>query len=194
LGIQQALKANSFWKTGLVDAKIPAPESYYVSPLQRTLHTSNLTFTGLSLPAGREYKPVIKELLREALGVHTCDKRDTKSKITSLWPAYKFESNFPEQDGLWDPNYRESGGQQVHRLQLFLDDIFGTDTNIFVSCTSHSGSISSVQQGVGHRQFQLNTGAVIPIFLKAQRQKGPRPEGKIDPPVKSPTCPRPSGT
>ena len=191
LGIQQALKANSFWNTSLKNAKIPAPESYYVSPLQRTLLTSNYTFTGLNLPPKHPYKPVIKELLREVLGVHTCDRRDTMSKITSLWPSYTIEPNFSEEDPLWDPDFRESGGQQVHRLQLFLDDIFNTDTNVFISCTSHSGLISSALQGVGHRQFPLNTGAIIPIFLKAQKHKGPRPEGKIDPPFKTPTCPRP---
>jgi len=193
LGIQQALKINSFWKSALSTAKIPPPEAYYVSPLQRTLATANYTFSGLSLPQGKEFKPVIKELLREALGVHTCDRRYIKSKIRSLWTSYTFEHEFSEDDLLWDPQYRESGYLHVRRLQILLDDIFNTDRNTFISCTSHSGSISSLQQGVGHRQFDLSTGGLIPIFLKAQRQIGSRPKGHVDPPTKSPTCPRPPG-
>lgn len=173
-------------------AKIPAPEAYYVSPLQRTLETANYTFSGLGLPQGKEFKPVIKELLREALGVHTCDRRDNKSKIQSLWPSYTFEHDFSEDDLLWDPEYRESGYLHVRRLQLLLDDIFDTDKNTFISFTSHSGSISSLQQGIGHRQFALNTGGLLPIFLRAQRQKGSRPKGHVDPPSKDPTCPPPT--
>jgi len=94
---------------------------------------------------------------------------------------------------MWDPDYRESGGHQVNRMLHLFDDIFANDTKTFISTTSHSGSISSMQQAVGHRQFQLQTGGVIPIFLKAQIQSGPRPDGKIDPPSKPSICSPPSG-
>jgi broad specificity phosphatase PhoE len=186
VGVEQALKVNEFWKSAIAKVGIPSPETYYVSPLQRCLQTAHITFSDVRFPADKEFKPIIKELLREALGVHTCDRRDTKGTIHGLWPEYKFEAGFSEEEQLWDPDYRESGSQQVHRLLLFLDDIFNSDPNIFISCTSHSGSISSIQEGIGHRNFQLQTGAVMPVFLKGQRKSGPRPDTHVDPPVQSP--------
>jgi broad specificity phosphatase PhoE len=65
LGASQALAANAFWKRELVEAKIPAPESYYTSPMDRCLATANLTFTGLELPAARPFEPVVKEVKAE---------------------------------------------------------------------------------------------------------------------------------
>jgi broad specificity phosphatase PhoE len=175
----------------LSKSRTPAPESYYVSPLQRCLSTSNYTFSGLSLPPNRPFKPIIKELLREALGVHTCDRRYSKSKIQSMWPEYVFEPNFVEDDPLWDPELRESGTHRVFRLQLLLDDIFANDKNTFISFTSHSGSISSILRGIGHRDFELQTGGVIPVFLKGRRHEQPRPVTGIDPPTKAPLCRKP---
>jgi broad specificity phosphatase PhoE len=191
LGVAQALKVNEFWKTALAKVGIPPPESYYTSPLQRCLQTANVTFSDIGSPAESEFKPIIKELLREALGVHTCDMRDSKGAIQELWPAYRFEKGFSKDEQLWDPDYRESRSQRVHRLQLFLDDVFDSDPNIFISCTSHSGSISSVLEGIGHRHFQLGTGAMMPVFLRGQRKLTPRPHEHVEPPVKSPKCDTP---
>jgi broad specificity phosphatase PhoE len=190
-GISQALVANKFWRASLSTSKIPAPESYYVSPLERCLSTANYTFSGLDLPPDRPFKPIIKELLREALGVHTCDRRYSKSKIQSMWPEYAFEANFEEDDQLWEPELRESPTHEVFRLQLLLDDIFANDKNTFISLTSHSGAISSILRGIGHREFQLQTGAIIPVFLMGQRREGPRPVIGIDPPTKAPSCETP---
>jgi broad specificity phosphatase PhoE len=61
-GIAQALVANAFWKTALKESAIPAPESYYASPLDRCLATATLTFGDLSLPEDRPFKPLIKEV------------------------------------------------------------------------------------------------------------------------------------
>lgn len=61
-GAAQALAAHAFWKKELTEAKIPAPQSYYVSPLDRCIATANLTFTGLDLPDESPFKPVIKEV------------------------------------------------------------------------------------------------------------------------------------
>lgn len=49
-GEAQALVAHEFWKKALVETKIPAPEKYYSSPLDRCVATANLTFEGLDLP------------------------------------------------------------------------------------------------------------------------------------------------
>jgi broad specificity phosphatase PhoE len=65
-GASQALLANAFWKKGLADSKIPAPQSYYTSPMDRCLATANLTFSGLELPSERQFKPMVKEVCGQA--------------------------------------------------------------------------------------------------------------------------------
>jgi broad specificity phosphatase PhoE len=62
VGEAQALVAHEFWKTALKDGKIPAPQSYYTSPLDRCCNTAKLTFDGLDLPKERPFKPLIKEV------------------------------------------------------------------------------------------------------------------------------------
>src|SRR6266536_427228 len=73
-GIAEAEKANKFWASLLKSQKIPAPESYYSSPMRRCCATASVTFTGLDLPKGRPFIPTVKELFREVNGAHTCDK------------------------------------------------------------------------------------------------------------------------
>jgi hypothetical protein len=85
-GQDQARDVNRLWAQQL-PLGIPAPETYYVSPLTRTIETADLSFQNLSLPEDRPYKPFIKELLREALGVHTCDRRSTKTEIEVRHPC-----------------------------------------------------------------------------------------------------------
>ncbi len=101
-GIAQAVKANKYWESRLTTEKIPAPESYYTSPLTRCLLTANLTFGGLSLPAARPFAPTIKEFFREGISIHTCDRRSNKTYIHGLFPGWKFETGFPENDPYWN--------------------------------------------------------------------------------------------
>lgn len=61
-GVKQALIANSFWATEIATQKIPVPETYYTSPLDRCLATANITFSGLSLPGRKPFLPVVKEV------------------------------------------------------------------------------------------------------------------------------------
>jgi broad specificity phosphatase PhoE len=137
----------------LQDQKIPAPESYYTSPLVRCLQTASLTFSGLSLPAARPFAPIIKELLRENIGVHTCDRRSSKSAIHEMYPEWTFEKGFAEQDPFWDPVVRESDGAQDARTKVVLDDVFSNDKNTYVSISSHSGEISSILRGKAFLQI-----------------------------------------
>ena len=62
LGESQALVANSFWKISLESAGIPAPQTYYTSPLARCLQTAKLTFDNLPLPKQQPFIPTIKEV------------------------------------------------------------------------------------------------------------------------------------
>lgn len=110
-----------------------------------------------------------------------------------MWPEFAFEPDFEEDDPLWDPDWRESPTHEVFRLRLLLDDIFANDKNTFMSLTSHSGAISSLLRGIGHREFQLQTGGVIPVFVMGQRHERARPATGIDPPTKAPSCKTPPG-
>ena len=148
IGIAQARKAHSFWASHLTEQHIPAPESYYSSPLTRCLDTANLTFSDLPLPTNRPFVPVIKELLREAIGVHTCDRRSTKSFIAQRYPGWKFESGFKEEDPLWTANVREGDGSMDRRSKVVLDEVFTSDRSTFVSISSHSGEIASLLRGM----------------------------------------------
>ena len=62
VGIEQARTANRFWAEKIKHEKIPTPQSYYASPLDRCLATARTTFTGLDLPEDRPFRPSVKEV------------------------------------------------------------------------------------------------------------------------------------
>ncbi|KAJ5820011.1 histidine phosphatase superfamily [Penicillium riverlandense] len=171
LGISQAETAREAWKTQ-TQRGIPHPQSYYVSPLNRCLATAQITFEGLHMPHTQPFRPVIKELLRETMGEHTCDRRSSRSAIEAEYPLYRIEDGFSEEDTLWDPKVRESDEERAARLRELLEDIFATDENTFVSMTAHSGAITSILEVTGHRRFPLATGGVIPLLVKAELVTG----------------------
>lgn len=92
------------------------PESFYTSPLDRCLATANITFNGLQLPAQQPCVPEVKELLREVIGIHTCDRRSKKTYIHTNFPAYTFEPGFAEDDEMWRPEVRESNS--LHDVRI----------------------------------------------------------------------------
>ncbi|USP78943.1 hypothetical protein yc1106_06217 [Curvularia clavata] len=190
IGESQAKDVHTLWSSQLA-LGIPPPETYYVSPLTRTIQTADLSFSSLPLPASKPYKPLIKELLREALGVHTCDRRSTASHLRSTYPHLTFEPGFSNQDVLWQADYREPRSAREYRLKMLLDEVFERDEGVFLSFTSHSGAIGAVLRGVGHRNFALETGGVIPVFLKAERVQGKREVPPKEPSDAPPLCPEP---
>lgn len=146
-GVVQAKRVNTFWKHLIKDEKITTPESYYTSPLYRCLDTAKLTFASIDLPRKNPFKPVIKELLREGISAHTCDRRSTKSYIKKNFPDFKFEKGFPEEDPYWTELFAEPRANQDARSKLVLDDIFSNDDSTYFSITSHSGEIGSLLRG-----------------------------------------------
>ncbi len=62
---------------------------------------------------------------------------------------------------------REDDLSTDKRTKKLLEDIFSNDSNTFISLTSHSGAKSSILRVVGHRKFQLITGSVIPVLVRA---------------------------
>ncbi|KAB8298270.1 hypothetical protein EYC80_002002 [Monilinia laxa] len=160
-GIAQAKIAANYWLSNIQVEKTPSPQSYYTSPLYRCLQTSNITFSTLSLPESRPFKPLIKELFRESISGHTCDQRSNRTFIQESFPTYAIEQGFSEKDPLWRPLFGEPAFNQDIRSKEVLDDVFGSDKNTWISITSHSGEIASILRVVEHRPFKLATGGNI---------------------------------
>lgn len=110
--------------------------------------TASLTFSNLPLPPSRPFAPLIKELIREAIGVHTCDRRSSKSVIAKAYPDWQFEEGFSEEDKWWDAELRETNEAMDRRLRQGLDEIFSTDQKTWISISSHSGAIGSILRGM----------------------------------------------
>ena len=64
---------------------------------------------------------------REENGVHTCDKRKTRTYIATSYPHFIIEDGFTELDELWSPTIRESAAQVVERARKVLDVVFQND-------------------------------------------------------------------
>jgi broad specificity phosphatase PhoE len=168
-GKKQALENHSFLVHQFKDAKMPFPGRYYSSPLYRCLQTANHTYSGIDFPSDRKYKPLVKEMLREVMGEHTCDKRSSKTVIREAFPDAEIEAGFSEKDELWQADHRETHDEHDVRTRRILDDVFENDEHTFLSFTSHSGSIASLLRVLGHREFKLPTGGMIPLFIKATK-------------------------
>ncbi|KAH7021014.1 phosphoglycerate mutase family protein [Microdochium trichocladiopsis] len=189
-GIDQTTKAFDFWTRQLSDAvKMPAPQSYYSSPLRRCWQTAQLSFAGLRLPADRPFVPVIKEFFREGISMRTCDERNNKTWIHEQVPNFLFEDGFTELDELWRGYEAETDEAQVKRTKAVLDDVFAHDDATWISITAHSGAISKHLQVLGHRAFRLGTGQAIPVLVKAQNlRKVDTPTSTIESWWSEPTC------
>ncbi|KJK76604.1 hypothetical protein H634G_08192 [Metarhizium anisopliae BRIP 53293] len=167
-GFKEAEKANGFYKTLYEQQNMPHFESYYSSPLKRCLQTANTTFSTLKMPAEHPFVPTIKELFREDISIHTCDRRSTKSEIARFMPGWKFEEGFTEKDELWQADKGETSAHQVARSKAVLDDVFTNDGSTWISVTSHSGEIAALLTALNHRAFGLSTGQIIPVLIKAE--------------------------
>lgn len=147
LGVAQALAVNEFWASEIKNQKIPTPQSYYTSPLTRCLQTANYTFNGLDLPARHLFIPQVKEYFREGISGHTCDRRSNETYIHNLFPSYRIEPGFTEDDELWVALHGETSTDQGVRSKRVLDSVFSTDDSTYISITSHSGEIGSILSG-----------------------------------------------
>lgn len=169
-GKQQALSNNAFLKRQFSEAKMPLPAKYFTSPLYRCLQTANLTYSGIELPASKSFVPLIKELMREVMGEHTCDRRSSRTVIHDAFPDWPIEVGFSEKDELWQADHRETHAEHDARTQEMLDDVFEHAEDVFLSFTSHSGAIASLLRVTGHREFRLQTGGMMPILVKATKR------------------------
>ncbi|KAJ1300361.1 hypothetical protein OPQ81_005180 [Rhizoctonia solani] len=177
LGKQQASEAHQVWKRELSrEDPVPLPTRLFSSPFSRAALTLDITFFGILTHTkdGTGLRPYIMENLREMNGEHTCDKRNPKSKIHEQYPEFDFEPGFTEEDELWTPDHRETVPEIDKRLKLALDQIFGSLLNkndIFISITAHSGTIAAALRMLGHKEYVLPTGGVIPVVIQATESK-----------------------
>ena len=179
-GEDQALAVNAAWKRQLLD-NVPLPQTMYSSPLRRSADTLKITWSDILLDKG--VRPVFKENWRESIGLHTCDKRSSRSAIASEHPQFNFEDAFSEDDLLWTADYQETNSQQAQRTQRILNELFATDPSAFISITAHSGTmfvcapraaheLTSIDRSafwtvVGHHRFSVDTGGFVPMLIKA---------------------------
>ncbi|KAG2138095.1 histidine phosphatase superfamily [Suillus bovinus] len=163
LGKGQAEAAHNAWKEER-RFDIPLPGKLYCSPLTRAIHTNKITFDSI-IPDSQ--RTMIIENLRETTGVHTCDKRRTRTYIEQTFPNFDIEKELAEEDELWDPEVRETHTQIDVRMRHVLEMIFDRDQDQFISFTAHGGIVSAMLRVVNHKQYILPTGGVIPMVVKS---------------------------
>ncbi|KAL4081441.1 hypothetical protein V8B97DRAFT_26584 [Scleroderma yunnanense] len=73
------------------------------------------------------------ENIREEIGVHTCDKRRTRTYIQETFPEYAIEEGFTEEDELWSPDIRETWADIDARARTVLDMIFESDKEHYIT-------------------------------------------------------------
>lgn len=193
LGKRQAGEQAKFWKSQYEHAKMPRPNSWWVSPMERACRTAQITHGfPAAMSSGDGRKVTVKEFLRETNGIHTCDQRGLRSGIAERYPGYMIEQGFTEVDQLWDPIYRETDEAHTYRAKLLLDDILGglkgKDKGEFLSFTAHGGMINALLRAVGHREFSVQVGSAIAIYVVAERVAGSRPEEKFQRGGTKPVC------
>lgn len=148
------------------------PTKWYSSPFRRSIDTLIGTWEGHVDIA--KVSPLIKEDLRETIGIHICDKRSPRSVIADkyLGKGFRIEEGFVEEDIYFKNDYREKVWEQALRMNRLFNYIFdNTDKkkDQFVSITSHSGSIRTQLMVLGHRAFAIGTGGMIPVVVKATK-------------------------
>ncbi|KAI5811654.1 phosphoglycerate mutase [Peziza echinospora] len=169
LGISEVARANVAWKQQL-EYGAPLPEIWFTSPLRRAAHTLEITWGDITLNSDDIPKPIIKEKLRETMGIHTCDRRSSRCEIARAFPTFTFEHGFPEgPDPFWDPINREPDAAKTQRLKTAIDEILEFDSSqTYISLTGHSAAIQSLLKAFGHRPFRLQTSGMIPVAVKVE--------------------------
>lgn len=167
LGIAQAIENNIVWKQQLAQGA-PVPTRFYVSPLQRSSHTLVLTWKDLR---PHESKVKVVENLREIIGFHLCNKRSSRTTILERFDSQGFftEDGFAEEDELHDPIHEEEANDQCIRSNKFLQQLFNEADDQIVYTASHGGTIKSFLMILGHREYTIPTGGMIPVVIKATR-------------------------
>lgn len=159
------------WEKQIQNSNAPIPSKHYLSPLSRSIDTLILTWQ--NIVDLKKIQPLIREKIRETIGVHTCDKRSSKSILQDKYSelGFQFEPDFAEEDIYFKPDVRESVAEHALRLNKAFQEILNENgkENPYICITSHSGSIRASLLALGHREFSVGTGGMIPVFVRAVR-------------------------
>lgn len=170
LGLAQAKDNYHQLEYELSDGLVP-PSKFYSSPFRRSVDTLIGSWDGLV--DLKKVQPLIKEDLRETIGVHICDERSPRRVIEEKYASKGFiiEDGFVEEDIYFQKDYREQVWEQAVRMNRLFQYIFDTTdkSDDFISITSHSGSIRTQLLVLGHRPFAIGTGGMIPVLVKATK-------------------------
>jgi len=170
LGIEQARVIQDMWKVESSFGLAP-PQKIYCSPLTRALHTCDTMLDGV-FPSHLVPPVTVMENCREGNGVHTCDKRKTRTYIATSYPRFIIEDGLTELDELWSPTVRESAADVAERARKVLDVVFQNDTDAqFISITTHCEFINGFLTAVGRQlrpNFYVPTGGCIAAVIKSQ--------------------------
>lgn len=173
-GVRQAEALSKFWTENAQDG-MPLPTTIYSSPLRRCLKTTELVYSQLLREGGHNFKPIVKEKLRERLTDHTCDKRSPRSWIAEHYPDFVIEDGFVESDELWEAwrNPPENHDNHVQRVYELLSEIFTHDSSPFISLSAHSYALTAILCSLGtvtEQTFRVGEGVMVPLFVKATRK------------------------
>ena len=168
-GIAQAEKLGQIWLNSVERSSVPVPQTLYCSPLARCLETCRLSLLPLYASRKLLFKPKVRELLRERLWDHTCDKRSPRSWIEQNYPEFDIEDGMTEEDLLWKPRETESLQQHAERKRKVLEEIFEADDSQVISLTIHSGAIAAFCMACGADAFHVAEGGCVALLVKGTR-------------------------
>ncbi|KAI3402692.2 PMU1 [Candida oxycetoniae] len=181
LGIAQAEENHQFWVSELNEGA-PIPSKFYVSPLQRSCKTLQITWKDLK---PQDKHPLVVEKIRETIGLNLCDKRSSKSKINERFGKFGYNTDgiTEEEDVYFTYDKRETMIEQSVRVNEFLQQLFESDCytdgkvnkslaeeSTFISTHSHAGTIRCFLNVIKHRNFTISTGGMIPVVIKGTRR------------------------
>lgn len=168
-GVEQAKALGTFFAEGVKNMGFPVPDTLYTSPLARCLETTKLVFKDVIEGQGRPFRPAVKELLRERLTDHTCDRRRASKWITATYPEYELEVAFADEDVLWHADRSESSAENIVRTQRLLEDIWEENSGAFIALVTHSFALSSMLEVIHAPHFRVGEGVMTAFLVKGQR-------------------------
>ncbi|KAG8907881.1 hypothetical protein FRB99_001740 [Tulasnella sp. 403] len=166
-GISQIIDVNNLLAHELAHhGGIPLPTRLFVSSLSRALHTLQISYSNLI-----DVVPLVKEGLRDTYGLRTSDKRHTKSWISEVYPAVKFEEGFEEEDLLWVKDARETDEHFDERAKKAFEEILRVE-DTYIGIVAHNNIVNAVLKFTKHVDFEIATGGVIPLVVKVTIHDG----------------------
>ncbi|KAF3161275.1 hypothetical protein TWF225_009513 [Orbilia oligospora] len=164
-GIEGAKYLHKAWNKHLGNTNLAVPELFLSSPLSRAadtlIHSFNLTFRNPRPPS-----PVFVEFLRESFGVDTHNSRRSYTTLKKKYPLFEFEEEFSEFDPLWTSYRDETDSSVLHRAKIFLENLFLRRSEMFIAVATHESVIKAILEAIGHRQFSIPVGHMIPVVIK----------------------------